>query len=269
MADTTASPAQVSSSSAATAPRITVAVPSLNQGKFLEQALASIAQQGLQVEIMLADGGSTDETPDIIERWRGKLAWSRSGPDKGQAAAINEAIAQGAAPYVCWLNADDIYLPHGLEMLAEYLDRHPEVPAAYGRVWNTDEQGRPTTPYWTSPFSEWRLAQYCFISQPGTLIRREVWESVGGLDEKLHMAMDYDLWWKILRGFGPMAYVPEFVATNRVHEQTKTASRRREHYLEAMQTVKRYIGHVPLKWYLAWPWAVWLRSLWVPQGHER
>lgn len=268
MAGTAADSAQNSGDLIATTPKITVAVPSLNQGVFLEQALASIAKQDMPVEIMLADGGSTDDTPGVIERWRDKLAWLRSGSDNGQAAAINEAIGQGTAPYVCWLNADDTYLPNGLAMLADFLDKHPDVPAVYGRVWNTDEQGRPITPYWTSPFSEWRLAQYCFISQPGTLIRREVWESVGGVDEGLHLAMDYDLWWKILRRYGPMAYVPEFVATNRVHGRTKTSSQRREHYLEAMKTVKRYTGHVPLKWYLAWPWAVWIRSWLAPQRHE-
>lgn len=251
-----------------TDPRITVAVPSLNQGEFLEDALTSIAAQDVPVEIMLADGGSSDRTPEVIGRWQGRLGWSRSGRDAGQAAAINEAVAHGVAPYVCWLNADDTYLPNGLRTLMDYLDRHPDVPAVYGRVWNTDERGRPTSPYWTAPFSEWRLAQHCFISQPGTLIRREVWEAVGGLDESLHLAMDYDLWWKILRRFGPMAYVSEFVATNRVHGRTKTASQRRSHYLEAMRTVKRYFGHVPWKWYLAWPWAVWLRSWWTPQRNE-
>ena len=268
MAGTTVNPAQTLADSAANRPKITVAVPSLNQGKFLEQALESIAGQGLSVEIMLADGDSSDSTRTVIERWRDRLAWSRSAPDNGQAAAINEAVGHGTAPYVCWLNADDTYLPHGLRVLADYLDRHPEAPAVYGRVWNTDEQGRPTKPYWTSIFSEWRLARYCFISQPGTLIRREVWASVGGVDEGLHLAMDYDLWWKILRRFGPMAYVPEFVATNRVHGRTKTSSQRREHYLEAMKTVKRHTGHVPLKWYMAWPWAVWIRSWLAPQRHE-
>lgn len=250
-------------------PKITIAVPSLNQGSFLEQALASIAQQDVSVEIMLADGGSCDNTPDVIKHWQARLGWSRSARDNGQAAAINEAIAQGTAPYVCWLNADDTYLPHGLKILVDYLDRHPDVPAVYGRVWNTDEQGRPTRPYWTNAFSEWRLAQYCFIAQPGTLIRREVWQAVGGLDENLHLVMDYDLWWKILRRFGPLSYVSEFVATNRVHGLTKTSSQRRRHYQEAMGTVKRYTGHIPLKWYLAWPWAVWLRSCWVRQRNER
>ncbi|MBS4095623.1 MAG: glycosyltransferase [Sulfuricella sp.] len=242
------------------APLVTIAVPSLNQGQFLDQALTSIFSQGVPVEVMLADGGSTDNTCEIIEKWQAKLAWWCSEPDGGQAAAINKAISRGSAPFVCWLNADDTYLPDGLPQLLKRLQGDVALPAVYGRVWNTDEYGRPTKPYWTGPFSEWRLAQHCFISQPGTLMRREVWEAVDGVDENLHLAMDYDLWWKILRRFGPLAFVPEFVATNRVHSLTKTASQRREHYREAMEVVRRHTGGVPLKWYLAWPWAVWLRS---------
>lgn len=241
-------------------PLITVAIPSLNQGRFLDQALASIFSQGVPVEVMLADAGSTDNTRDVIAKWQDKLAWWCSERDDGQSMAINKALAQGSAPYVCWLNADDTYLPDGLSRLLKCLEGDASIPAAYGRVWNTDEHGVRTSPYWTGRFSEWRLAQHCFISQPGTLMRRTVWEGVKGVDESLHLAMDYDLWWKILRRYGPLAYVREFVATNREHGMTKTASQRREHYLEAMAVVKRHTGRVPLKWYLAWPWAVWMRS---------
>jgi GT2 family glycosyltransferase len=243
------------------AARITIAVPSLNQGRFLDAALDSIFSQDVPVEVMLADAGSADETRAVIDRWKDRLAWWRSERDAGQAAAVNEAIARGSAPYVAWLNADDTYLPNSLGTLLDFLEAHPESPAVYGRVWNVDERGRRTTAYWTAAFSEWRLARYCFVSQPATLIRREVWEAVGGLDESLQLAMDYDLWWKILRESGPLAYLPELVATNRVHGETKTASRRRVHYEEAMAVVRRYTGRVPWKWYLFWPWAVWLRSL--------
>lgn len=246
-------------------PLITVAIPSLNQGRFLDQALNSIFSQGIPVEVMLADGGSTDNTEEVIRKWQDKLAWWRSGPDAGQAAAVNLAISKGTAPYVCWLNADDTYLPQALQTLLDHLENHPAIPAVYGRAWNTDETGKPVRPYWTRAFSEWLLARYCFISQPATLIRREAWEGVGGVDENLHLAMDYDLWWKILRRFGPLAYVPEFVATNRIHGQTKTASQRRQHYLEAMTVVRRHTGGVPMKWYLAWPWAVWFRSKFTAQ----
>lgn len=242
------------------APLITIAVPSFNQGRYLSDALESIFYQGLPVEVFVADGGSTDNTLAIIEKWRDRLAWWRSGPDGGQAAAINEAISHGTAPFVCWLNSDDTYLENGLKILLSFLQSHPEAPFAYGRTWNTDERGSFTKPYWTGKFSEWHLAQRCLISQPATLIRREAWEAVGGLDEGLQFSMDYDLWWKILRRCGPPVFVPEFVATNRVHKQTKTSSQRRRHYAESVAVVKRYTGGVPLKWRLSWPWSVWYKS---------
>ena len=75
-------------------PRVTIALPSLNQGRFLEATLRSIFSQPINAEVMCADGGSQDESREVIERWRDKLTWWRSGPDAGQAAAINEAIGE-------------------------------------------------------------------------------------------------------------------------------------------------------------------------------
>jgi len=95
---------------------------------------------------------------------------------------------------------------------------------------------------WVEPFSERRLALRCFICQPATLIRRTAWDAVHGVDETLHMAMDYDLWWRLLRAFGPLEFVDEFVAVNREHDQTKTRSRRRLHYREAIDVVHRHHG---------------------------
>lgn len=241
-------------------PLVTVAVPSFNQGLYLADALESIFAQGLSMEVLVADGGSTDNSRAIIEKWQDRLTWWRSGPDGGQAAAINEAISRGTAPFVCWLNADDTYLENGLKILLSFLQSHPEAPVAYGRTWNTDERGNHTKPYWTGKFSEWHMARRCLISQPATLIRRKAWEAVGGLDESLQFSMDYDLWWKILRRFGPPVYVPEFVATNRVHPQTKTSSQRGRHNAESVAVVRKYTGGVPLKWHLAWLWSVWYKS---------
>ena len=110
------------------------------------------------------------------------------------------------------------------------------------------------------PFSERWMAQLNIVSQPGTLVRRSAWEAAGGVDEKLHMAMDYDLWWRLFRQAGVPAFVDDFVAVNRVHPATKTGTQRREHYREAMDVVRRHYGRVPLKWYLAQPYAVWYRS---------
>lgn len=244
------------------APRVTVAVPALNQGRYLAQALDSILAQEVPTEIFVLDAGSSDETLEVIRRYEPRLAGWRSHPDEGQAAAVNEGIAKGEAPYVCWLNSDDWWLPGGLARLVEALEADVNAPMAYGRVWNHHEAaGRRRRNYEVRAFHEGLMARFNIVSQPATLVRRSAWEAVGGLDVGLHMAMDYDLWWRLYRRFGKPRYVKDLVAVNRVHAATKTNTLRREHYLEAMAVVRRHYGRVPLKWYLAWPWAVWWRSL--------
>ena len=242
-------------------PVVTVAVPSLNYGRYLDQALRSIFQQGVMVEVFVADAGSTDESNAIIARWAPGLAGWRSHKDRGQSHAINESIAKGRAPYVCWLNADDWLLPGAFAKLIAALEKNPAAPMAYGRALNHREPGGRETPVFVRPFSERLMAQLCIVSQPATLVRRSAWEAVGGVDETLHMAMDYDLWWKLYRRFGAPAFVDEFLAVNRDHAETKTGTKRRDHYREAMAVVRRHYGRVPLKWYLAQPYAVWYRSL--------
>jgi len=86
---------------------VTIAVPSFNQGQFLNDTLASIFQQDIPVEVFVMDGGSTDNSLEVIRKWEHRLAGWRSHADGGQAAAINQGIALGHAPYVCWLNSDD------------------------------------------------------------------------------------------------------------------------------------------------------------------
>ncbi|WP_080964231.1 glycosyltransferase family 2 protein [Rhodopseudomonas palustris] len=242
-------------------PLVTVAVPSFNQGRFLAHALKSLFAQDPPLEVFVADGGSTDNSREVIARFADHLAGWRSHKDDGQAAAINECIARGHAPYVCWLNSDDWLLPGALARLMTALEHSPKTPMAYGRCWNHDEASGAQRPVWVEPFSESRLALRCIISQPATLIRRAAWEKVGGVDPALHMAMDYDLWWRLYKADGPPVFVEDFVAVNRVHNETKTRNKRHLHYKEAIALIRKYNGRVPLKWWLAQPYAVWFRTL--------
>ncbi len=241
-------------------PLVTVAVPSFNQGRYLDQALESIFSQDVPVEVFVADGGSTDKSLEVIKQWAPHLAGWRSAADAGQSAAINECIAKGSAPFVCWLNSDDWLLPGALKTLLKTLKDHPTAPMAYGRTWNFVQESGKRTATLVKPFSEWWLARFCIVSQPGTLVSRPAWEAVQGVDGTLHMAMDYDLWWRLFKQVGPLHFVDEFVAVNRDHDATKTNTQRRLHYHEAMAVVRKHHGRIPLKWWLAQPYSVWFRS---------
>lgn len=241
-------------------PLVTVVVPSYNQGRFLDQALASVFEQGVAAEVFVLDGGSSDNSLEVIKRWEHRLSGSRSHKDDGQAAAINEGIGQGRAKYVCWLNSDDLFLPGGLSRLIDAAEAQPNAPMVYGLCWNHHQDTGTRKAVWVERFSERRLALRCIISQPATLIRRSAWESVGGVDASLHMTMDYDLWWRLYKGAGEPHFIDDFVAVNRVHEATKTGNNRRLHYREAIDLVRRHHGSVPLKWWLAQPYAVWWKA---------
>jgi glycosyltransferase involved in cell wall biosynthesis len=241
-------------------PLVTVAVPSFNHGRYLNDALESIFTQRLAVEVFVMDGGSTDNSIAIIKKWERHLAGWRSERDGGQAAAINAAIALGHAPYVCWLNSDDWWLDDAMLALTHALQAEPEAAFAYGRAWNVADPGGKVSPVWVRPFTRSKMAVRCLVSQPATLIRRSAWEQVGGLDATLQMAMDYDLWWRLFNKFGTPHFVDAYVAVNRDHNQTKTNASRRLHYQEAMAIVRRHYGRIPLKWWLAQPYAVWYRS---------
>ncbi len=207
------------------------------------------------------DGGSTDSSLNIIEKYADKLSGWRTRADEGQSSAINEGMALGTAPYVCWLNSDDWFLPDGLDRLVRHLDAQPNAPAVYGKAWNVVEQSAERRPVWVEPFRERRLAVRCIISQPATLIRRSAWEMVNGLDERLDMVMDYDLWWRLFRQCGPLHFYADFVAVNRDHHGTKTQRHRAKHYREAIAVVQQHYGTVPIKWWLAQPYAVWFKSI--------
>ena len=242
-------------------PRVTVAIPSYNQGRFLEATLRSIFAQPVPLEVMLADGGSTDNTLQIIERWQDRLRWFRTGRDAGQAAAINEAISHGRAPLVCWLNSDDLFLPGGLSALVEAIESDISTAVTYGECLRVDERGRVIGRYRVAPLTTRALSRRSVIAQPASIIRREAWERMDGLDESLHLSPDYDLWWRLHKTGAHFNYIGANVAMARSHPATKTIRQASEMYAEAKLVVRRHHGSLPLIWWLRQPFSVGVRKL--------
>jgi len=164
-------------------PSVSVVVPNLNQGRFLEEAILSIINQpGLDIRIAIMDAGSTDESISVIKKYESYVSHWQSKADGGQAAAINEGISLlPPSDYVCWLNADDIFVNEGLTRMAAFMEQNQGSIAVYAKAYITDVKNRVISPYPTQPFSIKVLAKQCFICQPATLIRREAWEEVRGL----------------------------------------------------------------------------------------
>jgi len=215
------------------APLVSVVTPSLDQGAFIEDTILSVLNQDYsRREHLVIDGGSTDQTLGILERYRSGLRFV-SEPDAGQAAAINKGFRSSSGEILAWLNADDCYEPGALSAAAAFLRERPDVMLVYGDATLVDTQGREIGPCANvEPFDLDRLVhQLDFIVQPAAFFRREAFDAVGGLDESLHWSMDYDLWLKIARRF-PVAYLPRRLARYRWTGANKTARGGLERYAE-------------------------------------
>jgi glycosyltransferase involved in cell wall biosynthesis len=185
------------------APRISLVIPSYNYGQYLEACLDSILSQGYpNLELMILDGGSTDNTPAIIEKYRSYLSYSRSCPDAGQYSAIEEGLNRSTGEIMGWLNADDMFHPGALATVGRIFSEKPEVEWLMGRPNSFDEAGRQKVVLSFLPMTSRvkYLADQELIQQEGTFWRRGLWERCGGYIAKdLSLAADLELWARFLR----------------------------------------------------------------------
>jgi glycosyltransferase involved in cell wall biosynthesis len=228
-------------------PKVFVVTPSLNQGGFIRATIESVlAQDYPNLAYFVADGGSTDDTLEILKSYGDRVRWV-SGPDGGQAAAVALAWQQTDASIVAWLNSDDTYLPGAVSAAVDYLVTHPDVAMVYGNAWYTDELGHFTQPYPTSRFDPSLLVQQCFICQPSAFLRRAALEVIGLPDKRLRYCMDYDLWIRLSRLF-EVHHLDRFLATSRLHRNNKTLSQTREFYREIATMLQHHYGYVDANW---------------------
>ena len=222
-------------------PLVSIVTPSLNQGRFIEDAVRSVlAQDYPRIEYVVVDGGSTDETLTVLERYGGALRWI-SEPDGGQAAAINKGFRAASGEILGWLNSDDVYEPSAVSAAVAYLRDHPGTAMVYGDARHIDASGRDMGPCsYVEPANLDRLIhEVDYIVQPAAFFRRSAFLAVGPLDESLHWALDYDFWLKIARRF-PIAYVPRPLARYRLTGENKTAVGRFDRFAELDRVGRRH-----------------------------
>jgi glycosyltransferase involved in cell wall biosynthesis len=222
------------------APLVSVVTPSLNQGRFLEEAIRSVLDQDYEsLEHVVADGGSTDQTLEILARYP-HLRWL-SEPDAGQSAALNKGFALARGEILAWINADDFYLPRAVSAAVEEL-LSSGCGLVYADILRVDEDGSNRRRVPSHPWDLWHhVNERNRIWQPAAFFTREAFEAVGGIDERYHLAMDYDLWLRIGERF-PVHRVDAVWAAERRHPESKTSRHRIGFWAEDRQISRAHGG---------------------------
>ena len=142
------------------------------------------------------------------------------------------------------------------------IEKNQQCVAVYGKAYIINENGNTVGTYPTEAFNRKRLSQTCFVCQPATLIRRKAWEEINGLDQSLHMCLDYDLWWRLSK-IGELVYIDEYIACSRDHSETKTNNLQQLNHKEAFKILKKYYG------FIRWNWIIGYEIMKVKQGSKR
>lgn len=227
--------------------KLSIVTPSYNQGKFVRDTFESILNQNVNftIEYILVDAVSTDETPRIVEEYTPKFKTKGiefiyiCEKDSGQSNAINKGWKIATGNIVTYLNSDDYYEPNVLQKVMDYFNNNPDIKWAYGG-WNlvTKEKeiflsAKP------KKYDKNKLLNYCNIGQPSCFFKKELLDEFGMLNEKLHFAMDYDLWLRFASKY-TAGIIDKTLSNMRYHDEAKSTSQTKKQLAEVLQVGKKY-----------------------------
>ncbi len=221
-------------------PRISIVTPSYNQGQFLEETIRSVLMQGYpNLEYIIIDGGSTDNSLKIIRKYKPWLSYWVSEPDRGQSHAINKGFERCTGEIFAWINSDDVYTPNTLRTCALSFCKDQNIKIIFGDIRMIDTFGKE--------IMTWSPPEYSFestiinnnIPQPTVFMHRKVFESMGLLDERLHFALDRDYWSRIAWAGYQFTYINAVLANFRIHNLSKTTTQVKNFYEEHLIIFER------------------------------
>jgi glycosyltransferase involved in cell wall biosynthesis len=209
-------------------PPLTVVTPSYNQGSFIEATIRSVLLQGYpRLEYIVLDGGSTDSSCEVIERYSPWLSRYRSEPDAGQASAIAEGWHNASGEIITYLNSDDVYLPDAFRYAVQHLSENGEAAGVSGAAVQIDEHDCHIGLHSGRSGKFDKLLTLEFLPQPAVFLRASAVEQAGGIDTSLKYAFDLDLWLRVAHA-APIEVVPNRFAATRLYPDTLTTQRRPE-----------------------------------------
>ena len=241
-----------------TQPLVTVVMPTLNQADFINAAIDSVLGQDYPaIELIVADGGSTDGTLELLKSRQAtdsRLRWF-SQQDEGPAEAINNALSKARGTIIGWLNSDDLYAAGAVSRAVNCMQLDGGLLMVYGQGQHVDGEGQYLSDYPTLPpsTSVKQFSEGCFICQPPVFFKRTMPLLLGQLDESLKTAFDFDFWLRAFIAFqARIGFVNEVQAYSRLHEDCITLRMRRTVALEGMQLLAKYLGYAPKEWLLTY-----------------
>jgi glycosyltransferase involved in cell wall biosynthesis len=238
-------------------PLVSIITPSYNQGQFLEATLCSVLEQDYpRLEYIVIDGGSTDDSPQIIEHYASRLAYWESQADRGQAHAINKGLQHARGDILGWLNSDDLLLPGAVSRAVQVFTEYPQVDVVYGRLERIDASGRllptPLLPKDRVDFDLSQVLGECVVNQPGSFWRKRVMEQVGVLDEELHYSLDYEYWIRLALAGARFMHLPDTVARFRLSSGSKTVGQTAVMAQEQLRVLEALASRPDLPVLLGW-----------------
>lgn len=202
---------------------LSIIIPSFNQGKYIEETLRSATTQMTdEIEIIVMDGGSSDNSVEIIKKYSDRIAYWQSQKDRGQSDAINQGFKKASGTFVTWLNSDDILLPGSLAKCLKMFRKYPQCDFFLGNVMWMDKNGHIIQAHRVeNENSFWNRHHLFSNGGPSAFIRTSVLNEIGYLREDFHYMMDTELWHRLITTGHPFKRIRSFIWGLRLHEEAK------------------------------------------------